>query len=152
MVLGILGAAIGLIVLTWWWHGRQMKTVRARSAWPTVAATIQSSAVRQAEERDEDGRLETVYYPDVAYRYVVGGNTYDTATITPGSLGRGQARQSQAICDRYPSGGQVQARYNPASPDEAYLEIPKADIGLPITLTLTVAVVAFFAIGSVAGA
>lgn len=153
MVLGVLVATIVLIVLVWWWHGRRMKRVRAQGAWPTAMATIQSSATREVEERDHEGARQMVYYPDVAFSYAAGGQTHVGKTIQPDSvLSYFRRDQAEACCARYPVGGEAKVRYNPAAPSEAYLQIPKADLGMPITLTIAVLVTGFFTIGSLAGA
>ncbi|GLS00740.1 hypothetical protein GCM10007859_07480 [Brevundimonas denitrificans] len=146
MVLGIFGVAIALIALTWWWHGRRMKKVRSQAAWPTAEAAIQSSGIREAEEVDYEGARETAYYPEIAFSYAAGGQSHVGKAIQPGAaLSYTSQARAQEVCARYPVGGKAKVRYNPAAPSEAYLQIPKADLGMPIIVTIAVVVIAFFA-------
>lgn len=149
MVFGILVAAMALIALIWWWHGRQMKKVSSQAAWPTAEATIQSSAIREAEEVDYEGAPETAYYPEVAFSYAAGGQTHAGTTIQPGAaLSYTSRARAQEVCTRYPVGGQAKVRYNPTAPSEAYLQVANANLGMPIALTIAVVFMAIFALAA----
>ena len=123
-VLGIVFLAVALV-------SRQKAQTSQR--WPTAAARVLASEVKEHVRHDSDNQTQFSYEPVVEYNYAVGGQTYASRRIAYGanSFGRGQA---QKMIERYPVGSAVTARYNPANPTEAVLETTAAGATLFLIL------------------
>lgn len=91
---------------------------RVAAGWPQALAVIEVSDV-VAERHFKDNLM---YRPVIRYRYSAPGGTFvGDKMATTGKL-YGKEAAARRIVARYPVGGTVMARYNPADPSEAVLE------------------------------
>ena len=150
MLVYLVGLAI--VALIWFLHLRTAKKAEAAAAWPTATGTVESSVVTEREEQDADGDADLAWYPEVAYAWTVGGQSYTGRRIQFGETPR-FARQAaaQAVCDRYRPGASVTVRYDPADPAEAVLETKKPSPFKAILFTVVVLILTVV-IGSALGA
>ncbi|PWH16906.1 MAG: hypothetical protein DDG59_08690 [Anaerolineae bacterium] len=117
LVFGVLG--IWLIITS----RKQRQKAEASQNWPTVAAQIVLSEVRESSSLDEEGDIRRSYFPHVEYTYQVGEMTYRGDKLTFGAKrGYASPKKAQEQIARYPVGAQVRAYYNPENPQEAVLE------------------------------
>ena len=135
--------ALGIVFLVVALVSRQK--AQASQSWPTAAARVLASEVREHVRYDSDNQSQFSYEPVVEYSYTVGQQTYSSRRIAYGanSFGRGQA---QKMIERYPVGSAVTARYNPANPAEAVLETKAAGAALFLILGIV-----FLALGVLSG-
>ncbi|MBI2751332.1 MAG: DUF3592 domain-containing protein [Burkholderiales bacterium] len=110
---------------------RHKRLVEQSTSWPSVSGTVTRSSVKPIEEEDERSGYDrsgsrsysTIgYRVEVAYRYEVGGRTYecDRVTFKVGEMFATDAA-AQAIADRYKVGESVVVFHDPANPKEATL-------------------------------
>jgi hypothetical protein len=127
VIFGGLGIAFMVIAVV------SRRKAQTSQSWPTVAARVLASEVKEHVRHDSDNQTQFSYEPVVEYNYAVGGPTYTCRRIAYGanSFGRGQA---QKMIERYPVGSVVTARYNPANPTEAVLETTAAGATLFLIL------------------
>ncbi len=91
---------------------------RAAAGWPQAPGIIEASEV-VGERHFKDNLM---YRAKVRYRYSAPGGPYTgEKTASTGKL-YSKERDARKIAARYPVGGTVLARYNPADPSEAVLE------------------------------
>lgn len=64
----------------------------------------------------------TTYYPDIHFRYTVGGREYNKGTYHIHQTSTGGRRGKQKIVRQYPVGADVQAWYDPRDPDTAVID------------------------------
>jgi hypothetical protein len=149
MLVYLVGLAIAALI--WLLHIRTAKKAEAAASWPTVAGTVESSAVREKTETDADGDSETAWYPEVAYAWTVKGQRYTGRRIQFGETPRFlRESAAQAVCDRYRAGASVPVRYDPSNPAEAVLETKKPSPFKAIFFTVVVLILTVI-IGSVFG-
>jgi len=109
LFLGALLVGLGLFTL---------QRHRAAAGWPQAPGVIEASEV--AAERHFKNNL--MYRPKIRYRYSAPGGPYvGEKMANTGKLYRSE-KGAQRVAARYPVGGTVMARYNPADPSEAVLE------------------------------
>jgi hypothetical protein len=101
-----------------WWGWTIVQTARASAGWPSVEGRILRSEVT----RSTDGDGDDSYSPEVTYRYVVDGQSYESYTIKFGENAYGNRNTAEAIAARYPDGSRVTVYYDPADPERAVLE------------------------------
>lgn len=94
---------------------RNSMTVRR---WPITEAFILQTGVRQTGSDD----AARVHYPQVKYRYTVGGKEYAGNTISHGMTAGGGRGHAEKVIARYPVGSRIPVRYNPENPQQAALE------------------------------
>lgn len=115
--------------------GRLLRTQEfALTAFLPVSATIQSTGV--VTTRGTAG--QAAQRPAVRFSYVVRGVRYMSDRVTPLSES-GSDDWARTIVDRYHPGDRVTAHYNPARPNDAYLEreesaLPWAFVLFPILM------------------
>jgi hypothetical protein len=101
---------------------RYSRKSNAVKRWATTTGTVLSSHA-QAYGDSEGG---TSYRPKVIYRYEVAGQSYQSERFDVydlmGGYSGGSKRAAQKKADRYPAGGPVEVRYDPAQPDKSVLE------------------------------
>jgi hypothetical protein len=91
---------------------------RAAAGWPQAPGVIEVSEV-VGERRFKNSLM---YRPKIRYRYSAPGGPYvGEKMANTGKLYRSETA-AQKVAARYPAGGTVMARYNPADPSEAVLE------------------------------
>ena len=127
LIFGVLGIVFLVIALV------SRQKAQASQSWPTAAAKVLASEVKQHVSPDSDQQTQSSYEPVVEYSYSVGQQTYTSRRIAYGanSFGLGQA---QTMIARYPVGSAVTAHYNPANPAEAVLETKAAGATLFLIL------------------
>lgn len=100
--------------------GRTLLLARRARSWPLVDAVITRSEL----EVDEGYDLR------VEYRYTIGPHTYTGDRVRFGGLpGMLRKRNADALAARYPQGGRIAVRVDPASPGRAVIEL---GVGSPI--------------------
>lgn len=125
VVLGL----VGLGVLGWgFWRMRRASRSRA---WPTVQGTLVSSTTASREapplpSRDGDAAASrpprTLYRPEVAYTYTVGGRSYTGTQLGLDEVEVSSERHAQAHAARYVPGAPVTVFHDPEDPSRAVLE------------------------------
>lgn len=108
-LLGALSISLGLFIL---------QRHRAAVRWPQTPGVIEVSQV--AAERHFENNL--MYRPVIRYRYSAPGGPYVGEKLA--NTGKLYTKENKArkFTARYPVGGTVMARYNPADPSEAVHE------------------------------
>ena len=85
--------------------------------WPRASGRITMARV----EREFGHRLPN-WVPKVTYSYEVSGTPHNGSRISFWNKSRVFQSRAQAIVDRYPVGGSVTVRYDPADPSLAVLQ------------------------------
>jgi hypothetical protein len=87
-----------------------------------VDAVVVNATIVEEVDRDSDGDVTRNYHPDVAYRYEVDGEFYESDNVVPGpgtvSKGRSWAA---GIVDDHPPGANVTAYVDRDDPTNAFL-------------------------------
>ena len=109
LLIGALLASLGLFTL---------QRHRAAAGWPQTPGVIEASEV--VAERHFKNNL--MYRPKIRYRYSAPGGPYVGDKMANTGKLYSKEESAQKIAARYPVGGTVMARYNPADPSEAVLE------------------------------
>ena len=141
LLLLLIFGALGIVFLVVALVSRQK--AQASQSWPTAATRVLASEVKERVSHDSDNQTQLYYEPEVEYSCTVGQQTYTSRRIAYGanSFGRGQA---QKMVGQYQVGSTVTARYNPANPAEAVLEIKAA--GATVFLILGIVFLALCAV------
>lgn len=99
-----------------------------------VDATIIESKVFTSTTRDTDSRVgrsnsTTSHRPDVKFRYVVAGTTYESDLLYPTTIVRGYASESAAAEELapFPTNTVVRAYVDPSHPAQAFLVAEKGN-------------------------
>lgn len=108
---------------------RHKRLVEQSTSWPSVRGTVTRSGVKAIEVDDtmsDDHRAQKTYRTigyavEVAYRYEVGGRTYECDRVTFKDRMLATNAAAQAIADRYKVGESVVVFHDPANPKEATL-------------------------------
>ena len=115
--------AIGFGLVTLLMFIASLKVSKQAKGWASVEGKVLISTT-QSFERYNEGRHTTMYAPLVEYSYQVNGQAYRSRQIKLGvKVETGQAGAEKTAA-RYPEGGVVQVRYDPANPGNAALEMP----------------------------
>ncbi|HUL75174.1 MAG TPA: DUF3592 domain-containing protein [Vicinamibacterales bacterium] len=131
----VLGTA-ALVRAAWLWHrGRQA------ASWPIASGTVTRARVvsrklRMGSTTYRQASKSTYYRPDLAYRYEVGGASFEGMRVRFGErTGWDKDHDKMArIVAPYTEGHAVQVRYDPARPQNAVLEAGPAPYLLTILL------------------
>ena len=116
-VLAWLFVAIGGGILAWTCVNFVYALLSRR--WPAAAGTIIVSNLQRS--RDSDG--ESLYRPEVSYRYSANGEEFIASRTRYGdSLALSWSAPAARIARRYPVGAVVPVRYDPGDPAESVLE------------------------------
>jgi hypothetical protein len=108
------GSGLIMGVITWGTYN----SARSSDDWPTVTGTIIYSDVYE-EYNTDDG---SSYYPDIEYRYVVNGITYENDDVYVGGINEGGSySRAEEVVVRFPLGKEVPVYYNPEIPQESAL-------------------------------
>jgi hypothetical protein len=100
---------------------KNLENANQSGEWSTANGSIISSDVRN-EIKNSNGRSSTVYFPRVAYQYIVGNNSFISDRISFGDYGSGSESRAIGIAGKYPMGSQVTVHYNPSDPSQSVIE------------------------------
>jgi hypothetical protein len=116
LTFGIGAAALGLFL--WRLALRYLRLRRAMRHWPRVPAQV------LGYRSERSGRSIRV---DVQVRYQYHGRTFDVWCSSPtgGAYGRGDVQASRQVAAKFPRGASREVFVNPATPEEAFLELPE---------------------------
>ena len=104
------------------------RSVRARKLWPSAPGMVTGGAIRQ--RTSGVGEEESVsFIPVVEYRFEIGAAAYTAAGIGFGETGYGSRAMAEKVLARYPAGSVVNVYYNPANPNQTFLEAGGGVIG-----------------------
>lgn len=107
--------------------------------WSATRATITASHIHKID--DSDG---VQYQPHISYTYTVGATEYASNRIQPsGDWSSSFPSIAHKQVNRYPEGTTVHAYYNPARPEESYLERTGLLPILAGLITFVISVIAF---------
>ena len=111
-------------VATLWGVHDGRSAVRAVRAWPTVSGTIERAWVDSAVATTLQGNTRRTHTPHRDYAYAVGGRTYraERPDFAPPRV-FGSLITAERFLARYPVGGAVTVRHDPASPGIAVLSV-----------------------------
>ena len=99
------------------------KKAQESAGWPATSGEVIHSGVRRESSVDTDGDTSYSYYPDIQYRFQVGGQVYTGDKISFGMrTGYGRSSKAQEKANQYPAGTRVHVYYNPQKPTEAVLD------------------------------
>jgi len=123
----VIGAVLGLIGYFVAYHfGKPiLDQAKASAAWPSVDGVVERSEVTtsRATTHSRNRRRETMYSPEVVYRYNVNGEDLRASTVAFGAdFSSNSASVARAVIDRYPVNKPVQVYYDPEIPGNAVLE------------------------------
>ncbi|WGM48922.1 hypothetical protein KOAAANKH_03836 [Brevundimonas sp. NIBR10] len=105
-------------ILTFWMASRAEAKIRAARHWPIVRARIVESRINR---NSKGGRWATV-----RYAYEVQGAQHQSTRLSFVQTNL-TGEQADAVLTRYPSGAEIEARYDPDKPGYAVLE-PTGDV------------------------
>ncbi len=98
--------------------------------WPDTTGTVIKSEIYRHERRTQTATTVT-YTPTVAYTYTVEGRTYtaDKRNTEPYYMASFKdEEEAQDVLKVYAPGSAVKVYYNPAAPEQAVLEKPRATL------------------------
>ncbi len=99
-----------------------IRDVRTCTQWPQVPGKIISADVQVvAKEKNR-----TSYAPNITYRYIVGGKSYESSRITLVPRNTTSLSAVQAMLTPYPIGGVTTVFHDPADPGNAVLDTTQA--------------------------
>lgn len=117
----------------------------ARS-WPQTAGTIQSVTVRTsvlmsggAAMTPEQRERRRQYYPQISYRWEVGGQSYTGSRFRLGTTHEkyNQREKAVAAASRYKNGASIDVYYDPSDPSQAVLlKAASGGVFVPLPLGL----------------
>lgn len=106
----------------WWQQRRNLEHAES------IDATIVHSDIKSSTTADTDGRVgfsnsTTSHSPEVRFRYVVSGDTYESTRLRATIIERGYASRESAAEELkpFPLHATVRAWVNPAHPEQAFL-------------------------------
>ncbi|MCI5141791.1 MAG: DUF3592 domain-containing protein [Candidatus Electrothrix sp. ATG1] len=114
------GIGLGALVI----GVKDIVNANSSKGWPTVSGTVIRSKVLVSEQTtsrsNQTSQTDDYFSPDVAYSYVVDGNTLKNDNIRYGLATNKSA--AEKIVQQYPKGGEVEIYYNPSDPVESVLQ------------------------------
>jgi hypothetical protein len=126
IVAGIIFIVSGFIINSI--AGGMIDEAKASESWPVVPGTVTVSEIISTQAENSEGKLETVYYPNVAAQYTFEGREYTTSSIDMAGHSTTNIRSSvKKKVAAYPVGAVVNVYYDPENPEYGILEP-----GLPI--------------------
>ena len=105
-------------VLTFWLAARAERRMREARHWPITPARVVESRINR---NSKGGRWATV-----RYAYAVRGTEYHSTRLSFVQTNL-TGEQADAVLIRYPTGAEIEARYDPDKPGYAVLE-PTGDV------------------------
>ncbi len=115
---------------------------RARS-WGETQARVIRAVVR--DKTHGYGKYKAVKaVPYIDYEYQAGGRSYRGSRVRFGVVEFNLTSSAQALVDRYPEGGIIRIRYDPANPVESVIEpVANAQTGMKVALVICWLLLAF---------
>ncbi len=117
-----LAGGVGVLWLSQYFAG--LRRQRAARAWPTAQGQILHARLREEQDPSLEGdRTETVWVPQVTYRYWVAGREYQGHALTlqqPPTFST--RRRAEQFLAHYRPGQRVTVYYNPLFPLDAVLQ------------------------------
>ena len=115
---------IGMAVLSVLWiagflylHKRAGSALAQAGSWPSIIGRVKQSRLLETYGR---------FAPMIVYEYGVDGHDYRGSRVRFGHYTNLSRQDAEAIICRYPEGGTVDVRYDPAAPSRAVLELSPA--------------------------
>jgi hypothetical protein len=105
-----------------------MQSREAVRSWRPVPCTVVSSRVIRHR-----GSKSTTYSPQIVYRYLMNGRSYQASRYSFFSASTSSIRTSEAIVRRYPPGLQTNCYVDPVHPEQAVL-LPQAQNSILLAL------------------
>ena len=117
LVVGVAAVVIGLAIASVAWL-QIVPYQEDRKNAATVDATVIAAGVTEGQNAE----AQTVYAPNVTYRYTYEGTDYTSSSVFPGTgdVVNSESR-AQEIVDRFAPGKEVTAYVNTANPNSAFL-------------------------------
>jgi hypothetical protein len=117
LTVGVVAVVIGLVFAGVGWTYIVPYREDTSNAEPVDAVVVSSGVVESANAEGQ-----TVYAPNVTYRYTYEGTEYTSRSVFPGDVGPVSERsRAREIAERYPPGNDVTAHVNTENPDSAFL-------------------------------
>lgn len=98
---------------------------RKTAQWPTTEGTIIASGIVRESSSSTNTTVSTggsVYKPEVAYRYEVGGKEYVSNRIELMDISTSNRGRAESIGSAYNTGDRVRVYYDPGNPERAVLQ------------------------------
>ncbi len=92
--------------------------------WPATDGAIIKQALYHHTRHTEAGE-KTTYTPTLTYAYTVDQTTYHGHKHPTSGISFPDRRSAEAVLARYPEGKAVTVYYNPNTPQQARLEVPR---------------------------
>ncbi|MDD5296862.1 MAG: DUF3592 domain-containing protein [Rhodocyclaceae bacterium] len=147
----LMGAFLGYVTWT------LKETEKTLLAWPTVPGTIRSIAVEARPKSTRvinTGPVKLVWMVVVSYDYEVGGKACLGDKVSNAAVYQDldvYAQPTAILTDyltRYPAGSSVTVHYNPAQPQQGYLELDVSGSRMFLWATLVAGAVAVIALAA----
>lgn len=91
-------------------------------SWPSILGKVIESRVDTSSTGGEEATV-AMYKPYVKYEYAVGGVSYTGDKVKVGmTLSTSRVNPARELVARHPVGSEVRVFYNPANPDDSFLE------------------------------
>lgn len=109
--------AFGPLML--WWTAKEWRMSEAAQGWPTTEGRITSSSV----QNKGGGEFPSYYEINIRYEYLVEGQAYTGDKMLFGRQRFDREKDAEATRGKYLPTAKVPVYFNPASPDEATLQL-----------------------------
>ncbi|TDP47202.1 DUF3592 domain-containing protein [Zavarzinia compransoris] len=127
LVLALLALGLaGLVLRAQWLY-------RRRRAWPTTTGKVALTGL-DSERRIHRHAARLVHLPTVAYRYQAGGRNHIGSRLATREIVFEQEAAATAFLARFPAGAPVTVHYDPASPNQAVLEVRPPAVAVPLAV------------------
>ena len=112
---------IGAVTL--YFTGSNPLQAYASTSWPVAQGKIEQSVVKASYSSagSRTFRPET-YKAEVDYRYTVAAVSFVGHRVAFGDYGSSDPTDAEEVVSRYPTGSNIEVRYDPASPEESVLD------------------------------
>jgi hypothetical protein len=107
---------------------RDINLARSSATWPTVSGVVTNSKVVTYSRKGK-----TRHRFDIAYEFVVSGQSYSGSRVRFGGVGTSKAT-AEDLVKRYPAGSSVTVHYFPDDPAECTLETGAAGEGYAVLI------------------
>ena len=117
--MGLIMSAAALSTL--WKMARLRRQISDSRSWPSVTGTITGTGT-EGRWKWLGRSFHRIYSPTVTYEYSVGGARYAGHRVGFPEINTSFRSRAERIAARYAVGIQVLVHYDPADPEEAFLE------------------------------
>ena len=125
IVMGGAVLVLGMVYSLWTWHIKRQ--AHGTGNWPHTEGMVETSFLYKHKRERREGP-EWTYTPVVRYRYEVGGEMYTSKRLNVFPYYAKTFKDkwdAEAVATKYSEGKTVRVYYNPNTPGQAVLEIPK---------------------------